>query len=106
MIEKQNEYKTLAINTDDYATELMSLSLHHRTANGILFFLINDMDQNNISKISQKEIMEYFGKSRQTISKAINELENLGFIEILKYGTSNIYKINDQVFKKVKGPTK
>ena len=57
MIEKQNEYKTLAINTDDYATELMSLSLHHRTANGILFFLINDMDQNNISKISQKEIM-------------------------------------------------
>ena len=105
MTEKQD--LNLAINFDDYSGELFNLSLNYPPiATAVLFFLANDMDENNISKATQKDMMDYFKKSRQTISGALMNLEELGFIEKSKYSTFNVYHINKNIFRKVKGPKK
>ena len=64
------------------------------------------MDENNISKATQKEMIYYFKRSRQTISNALKDLEELSFIEKSKYGTFNVYHINENIFRKVKGQKK
>lgn len=105
MTEKQN--LNLAINFDDYSGELFNLSLNYPPiATAILFFLANDMGEDNISKATQKDMMDYFNRSRQTISDALRNLEELDFIEKSKYGTFNVYHINENIFKKIKGSKK
>lgn len=65
------------------------------------------MDLNNIYELSKsKEIFEKVGASEQTIYTNLHVLENLGFIEKIKNDNPNIYHINKNLFKKVKGPTK
>lgn len=104
MTEKQN--LNLAINFNDYSEKLFYLSFKYPKAHAVLWFLINDMDENNISKATQKEMIDHFKRSRQTISNALRDLEELNFIEKSKYGTFNVYHINENIFRKIKEPKK
>ena len=79
MTEKQN--LNLAINFDDYSEQLFYLSFKHPKAHTVLWFLINDMNENNISKATQKEMIDHFKKSRQTISNALRDLEDLDLLK-------------------------
>ena len=110
MTEKQTEKKSdikSYINLDEYRDQLLNLSFKYPTAHGLLFFLAKNMDLNNIYELSKsKEIFEKVGASEQTIYTNLHVLENLGFIEKIKNDNPNIYHINENLFKKVKGPTK
>lgn len=85
---------------------LLYLSMKHPNANTILFFLATQMDKTNACMVSYKVLTELLGKSRQTVSTAINVLEKMGFIQIFKSGTSNVYTINHDVIWKAYGKNK
>ena len=109
MIEKQTEKDlntTLYANFDDYKDQFDYLAFKHPFAHTFLFVLLNNMDSNNIFKLQEKELIDEFNIPKQAIHKSLNILEELGFIEKIKNDNTNIYHINENLFKKVKGPTK
>lgn len=95
------ENKTkLAINFEEYNDQLFYLSVKYPTSYAVLLFLANNMDDNNIAKSTKQEIIDYLEKSRQTINKAINVLEKIGFIEKFTDSVSEFYILNKDVFQK------
>ena len=103
---EQNSNTTLYVNFDDYKNQFDYLAFKHPFAHTFLFVLLNNMDSNNIFKLQEKELIDEFNIPKQTIHKSLNILEELGFIEKIKNDNPNIYHINENLFKKVKGPTK
>lgn len=77
--------------------ELRWLMSKHPFASSVLFFIIEHMDTKNALACSFAVLEDYFGKSRMTIHRAIKVLEENGFIDILKMGTSNVYVVNHQI---------
>ena len=63
----------------------------------ILFFLVNHMDGTNAVICSQVLLMDYFGLSRSTVVKCIQDLKEHGLICIAKTGSSNVYYLNDDL---------
>lgn len=63
-------------------------------ASSVLFFLLEHMDNRNSLACSHTVLMEYFGKSRSTIHRAITTLKDEGFLAVLKMGNSNVYTVN------------
>lgn len=106
--EKDNKspYSIWAQLNLQYAEELLYLAMKHPNAHGILYFLVSQMDRTNACMVSYKVLTELLGKSRQTVNTAIKTLETMGFVQILKSGTSNIYTINHDVFWKSYGKNK
>jgi hypothetical protein len=103
---EQNSNTTLYANFDDYKDQFDYLAFKHPFAHTFLFVLLNNMDSNNIFKLQEKELIDEFNIPKQAIHKSLNILEELGFIEKIKNDNPNIYHINENLFKKVKGPTK
>lgn len=81
----------------DYSTEngkkLRSLALKYPKAHFLFLFLLGEMKTSNSQAIlcSISIFEELLETSRQTVSNAIKILKNLGFVKVLKSGTSNIY---------------
>ena len=98
--EKQSPFSRWTQFNNDHTKELMMLAMNYPKAHAILYFLVDQMDQYNAVICSYDVLSQVFGKSRQTISKSVKMLEKMGFIAILKSGTSNVYTINDKVYWK------
>ncbi|MGE6379932.1 replication/maintenance protein RepL [Peribacillus muralis] len=74
--------------------EMRWLMTNHAFPSSLLFFILEHMDNRNALACSYSVFEDYFGKSRMTIYRAIKILEENGFIDVLKMGTSNVYLVN------------
>ena len=55
------------------------------------------MDNRNALACSYAVFEDYFGKSRSTVYRAVKLLEENGFLNVLKMGTSNVYVVNEDL---------
>jgi len=81
----------------DHLTEVRWLMSNHSFASSLLFFILEHMDNRNSLACSYAVFEDYFGKSRSTIYRAIKTLQDNGFIDVLKMGTSNVYLVNQNL---------
>jgi DNA-binding transcriptional ArsR family regulator len=81
----------------DNMPELRWLMTKQPFASSLLFFILEHMDNRNALACSYSVFEDYFGKSRMTIYRAIKVLEENGFIDVLKMGTSNVYVVNEDL---------
>lgn len=81
----------------DNMPELRWLMAKSGIASSILFFILEHMDNKNALACSYAVFEDYFEVSRTTIYRAIKLLEENGFIDVLKMGTSNVYVVNTDV---------
>lgn len=98
--EKQSPFSRWTQFNNEHTRELMMLSIKHPKAHAILYFLVDQMDNYNACICSTTVMQEVLGVSRQTISKNIKILKDLGFLVILKSGNTNVYTVNDKVYWK------
>lgn len=84
----------------EHAPEMIWLSVRYPKAHGILYFLVNEMDEYNAIMCSMEVMQSALHISRQTISKQIKILQEHGFISVLKSGKSNVYTVNSQIYWK------
>lgn len=81
----------------DHMPELRWLMSNHGFANNLLFFILEHMDNRNALACSYTVFEDYFEKSRSTIYRSLKVLEENGFIDVLKMGTSNVYLVNENL---------
>lgn len=98
--EKQSPFSRWTQFNNEHTKELMMLAIKHPKAHAILYFLVDQMDNYNACICSTAVMQEVLGVSRQTISKNIKVLKDLGFLVTLKSGNANVYTINDKVYWK------
>lgn len=103
---KNSPYSRWTQFNNEHTRALMSLALNHPKAHAILYFLVDQMDQYNAVMCSYKVLQDVLNISRATIQRNIQILRKLGFIAVLKSGTSNVYAINDTVYWKSWGNNK
>ena len=87
----------------EHTNDLIQLAIKYPRAHAILYFLVDQMDEQNAVMCSSQVIEELLGVSRQTVSKNIKILKDTGFISVYKSGNSNVYAINDAVYWKTFG---
>lgn len=78
----------------DHMPEVRWLMTKYPFANTMLFFILEHMDNRNALACSYSVFEDYFEKSRMTIYRAIKVLQENGFLDVYKMGTSNVYVIN------------
>lgn len=81
----------------DNMPELRWLMTNQSFASSLLFFILEHMDTKNALACSYSVFCDYFGKGRTTVYRAIKTLEENGFIDVLKMGTSNVYIVNQDL---------
>lgn len=81
----------------DHMPELRWLMTKHSLASNILFFILEHMDNRNSLVCSYTIFEDYFEKHRSTIYRAIKILQDNGFLDILRVGTSNVYIVNENL---------
>lgn len=64
------------------------------TLNKMMLFILIESDRNNI-KVSKTHILNEFSDSKHTISSILRFMDGLGFIEIIRSGKENHYKITE-----------
>lgn len=98
--EKKSPFSRWTQFNNEHTKELMMLAIKYPKAHAILYFLVDQMDNYNACICSTTVMQEVLGVSRQTISKNIKTLKELGFLAVLKSGNANVYTINDKVYWK------
>lgn len=81
----------------DNMPELRWLMAKSGIASSLLFFILEHMDTKNALACSYGVFEDYFEVSRTTIYRAIKLLDENGFIDVLKMGSSNVYVVNTDV---------
>lgn len=98
--EKNSPFSRWTQFNNEHTKELMQLAIKYPRAHAILYFLVDQMDNYNAVLCSSRVIEEVLGVSRQTVSKNIKILRELGFLAVLKSGNANVYAVNDKVYWK------
>lgn len=94
--EKPNTFGWLQLEKKA-AGELSKLAIKSPAAMGTLMYLINHMSRSNALVVSQTAIAKGIGLQRKTVNIAVQLLEKHQFIEIIKVGSANIYRVNNRV---------
>jgi DNA-binding transcriptional ArsR family regulator len=81
----------------DHMQAISKLAGKNPTAFQIFMFICEHMDGYNALMASYRVFEDYTGKSSRTVTRAIKELYDGGYIDILKSGTSNVYVINQDI---------
>ncbi len=81
----------------DFMMDVAKLGSEKPSALSVFMFISQNMDGNNALCVSMKALEEALGLSRSTLSRAVNYLEEKGWLCILKTGTSNVYIINPEI---------
>jgi len=95
--EKKSPYRDWYQFNRKYGKEMRWLAKKYPSAQVLLLFLLEKMDQRNALMCSYQVLQEAIGMSRQTISTAVKTLKNHNFITVFKSGGSNIYAVNKQL---------
>ena len=94
--QEQKNYNFVQLYRDNMP-EMRWLMTNHQFASSILFFILEHMDNRNALACSYSVFEDYFGKHKTTIYRNLKILEDNGFIDILKMGTSNVYLVNQDL---------
>ena len=78
--------------------QLRSLVKLNPTAAQILLVFVEKMNKQNAVIMSYKTLEQITKKTRNTCSKAIKDLREAKFINIIKVGNANAYVVNSNVF--------
>lgn len=81
-----------------YMDETVSLANHAPAAFTVLMTLVKQMNKANSVMISNESLERICGVSNSTIKRAIKILREQQWIDVLKVGTSNVYRVNSNVF--------
>ena len=81
-----------------YMDETVSLANHAPAAFMVLMTLVKQMNKVNSVMISNESLERICGVSNSTIKRAIKILREQQWIDVLKVGTSNVYRVNSNVF--------
>lgn len=93
---RQKNYNFIQLYRDNMP-ELRWLMTNHAFASNLLFFILEHMNTRNALACSYVIFEDYFGKHKTTIYRNLKILEENGFIDILKMGTSNVYVVNENL---------
>jgi DNA-binding transcriptional regulator YhcF (GntR family) len=85
---------------NEHTKDLMTLAVKYPRAHAVLYFLVDQMDNQNAIIVSINALSELMQVSRQTISNSIKILKDTNFIDVHKSGSSNVYSVNNSVFWK------
>lgn len=86
--------------------QLRSLVKLNPTAAQILFVFVEKMNKQNAVIMSYKTLEQITKRTRQTCSKAVRDLREAKFINIIKVGNANAYVVNSNVFWSTDNATK
>lgn len=78
--------------------QLRGLVKLNPTAAQILLVFVEKMNKQNAVIMSFKTLEQITKKTRQTCSKAVKDLREAKFINIIKVGNANAYVVNSNVF--------
>lgn len=78
--------------------QLRGLVRLNPTAAQLLFLFVEKMNKQNAVLMSYKTLEQITKKTRQTCSKAVKDLREANFINIVKIGNVNAYVVNSNVF--------
>lgn len=78
--------------------QLRGLVKLNPTAAQILLVFVEKMNKQNAVIMSFKTLEQITKKTRQTCSKAVKDLREANFINIIKVGNANAYVVNSNVF--------
>lgn len=78
--------------------QLRSLVKLNPTAAQILLVFVEKMNKQNAVIMSYKTLEKITKKTRQTCSKAVKDLRESKFINVIKVGSANAYVVNSNVF--------
>lgn len=81
-----------------YLDELDELAFRSPAARKLLTSLVKAMNRQNAVMVSQASLVKLTGLSAPTIKRAVALLREQQWIEVLKVGTSNVYRVNSSVF--------
>jgi hypothetical protein len=78
--------------------KLNDLSRESSKAHYLLWVLVKAMDRHNALVMSQDSLMKLADLTRPTLQRAIALLREKKWVEVLKVGTTNVYRVNSSVF--------
>lgn len=81
-----------------YLDELDQLAFHSPAARKLLTSLVKAMNKQNAVMVSQESLVKLTGLSKPTVKRAVALLREQNWIEIVKVGTANVYRVNSGVF--------
>lgn len=81
-----------------YLDDLDELAFRSPAARKLLTSLVKAMNRQNAVMVSQASLVKLTGLSAPTIKRAVALLREQQWIEVLKVGTSNVYRVNSSVF--------
>ena len=82
----------------EHLKDLRALAQQDKNALTLLLIMVEKMNKQNALAISQSNLMKITGKKRTSVHNAIKALKQHNFIEVVKIGTANAYKVNSNVF--------
>lgn len=95
--DKQSPYSSWYQFNRLHSKAMIKLATSYPKAQGILLFLLEQMDNYNAVMCSYQVFKEALNISQVTIARSIKTLKDWGFIAVVKSGTSNIYIVNDDL---------
>lgn len=78
--------------------DLNALAENAPRAHKLLWLLCKVMNKQNAVMVSQDSLIKLTGHSRRTVQRSIDLLREQNWIEVLKIGTANVYRVNSGVF--------
>lgn len=81
-----------------YIDEMNDLAQHAPSAHRVLWTLIKEMNKQNAVMVSQDSLCKLTKLSAATVKRSVALLREQQWLEVLKMGTANIYRVNSNVF--------
>lgn len=78
--------------------DLNALARQSPAAHATLWALCKAMDKQNAVMVSQDSLAKLTGYSKATLKRAVALLRDQMWVQVLKVGTSNVYRVNSAVF--------
>jgi hypothetical protein len=81
-----------------YLDELDELAFRSPAARKLLTSLVKAMNKQNAVMVSQESLVKLTALSKPTVKRAVALLREQNWIEVVKVGTANVYRVNSGVF--------
>lgn len=81
-----------------YLDETIELSTRAPAAHKLLMTLVKHMNKTNAVMISNESLVKLTRMSESTIKRAIKLLREQHWLDVVKLGPSNVYRVNSSVF--------
>ncbi len=80
-----------------YIDEMNLLAHHAPSAHRVLWTLVKEMNKQNAVMISQDSLQKLTKLSSATVKRAVAILREQQWLDVMKIGTANIYRVNSNV---------